>query len=71
MIIANRNFNGGTHVMAIINLTPDSFWQGSRVAADNALAAAERAVEEGAELLDIGAQSTRPDKPREDRRTSS
>ena len=46
--------------MAIINLTPDSFWQGSRVAADNALAAAERAVEEGAELLDIGAQSTRP-----------
>lgn len=46
--------------MAIINLTPDSFWQGSRVAADNVLAAAERAVEEGAELLDIGAQSTRP-----------
>ena len=46
--------------MAIINLTPDSFWQGSRVTADNALAAAERAVEEGAELLDIGAQSTRP-----------
>ena len=40
--------------MAIINLTP------SRVTADNALAAAERAVEEGAELLDIGAQSTRP-----------
>lgn len=46
--------------MAIINLTPDSFWQGSRVAADNVLAAAERAVEEGAEVLDIGAQSIRP-----------
>ena len=46
--------------MAIINLTPDSFWQGSRVTADNALAAAERAGEEGAELHDIGAQSTRP-----------
>lgn len=60
MIIGNKNFSDGTHVMAIINLTPDSFWQGSRATADTALAAAERAVEEGAEVLDIGAQSTRP-----------
>lgn len=46
--------------MAIINLTPDSFWGASRHTVYTALAAAERAIEEGAEILDIGAQSTRP-----------
>ena len=46
--------------MAIINLTPDSFWQGSRRTLSDVLAAAEKAVEDGAEVLDIGAQSTRP-----------
>ena len=60
MIIGNKNFPCGTHVMAIINLTPDSFFAGSRQTADSALFAAERAIEEGAEVLDIGAQSTRP-----------
>ena len=59
MIIGNRNFTGGTHVMAIINLTPDSFYSPSRHLHDS-LAAAERAVEEGAEILDLGPQSTRP-----------
>lgn len=60
MIIGNKAFEGGTHVMAIINLTPDSFWQGSRRTLSDVLAAAEKAVEDGAEVLDIGAQSTRP-----------
>ena len=46
--------------MAIINVTPDSFYVPSRAMADSALFAAERAVEEGAAVLDIGAQSTRP-----------
>ena len=50
MIIGNRNFTGGTHVMAIINLTPDSFYSPSRHLHDS-LAAAERAVEEGAETI--------------------
>ena len=59
MIIGGKNFSGGTHVMAIINLTPDSFYAPSR-AADNALFAAEKAVKEGAAILDLGAQSTRP-----------
>ena len=57
MIIGNKAFEGGTHVMAIINLTPDSFWQGSRRTLSDVLAAAEKAVEDGAEVLDIGAQS--------------
>ncbi len=60
MKIGNKIFQGRTYVMAIINLTPDSFWKGSRVTADRALFAAEKAVREGADLFDLGAQSTRP-----------
>ena len=60
MIIGNKEFKDGTYVMAIINLTPDSFWKDRRAAADGALFAAGRAVNDGAAVLDIGAQSTRP-----------
>ncbi len=60
MIIRDRKFEGYTYVMAIINLTPDSFWKGSRVAADDALFAVEKAIRDGAAVIDIGAQSTRP-----------
>ena len=60
MIIGNKNFKCGTHVMAIINLTPDSFFPASRHNESDVLSAAERAVNEGAEVIDIGAQSTRP-----------
>ena len=47
-------------VMGILNTTPDSFHSGSRVDADSALRAAERMLEEGAAILDIGGMSTRP-----------
>ncbi len=60
MKIAGREFKNYTYVMAIINLTPDSFWQGSRHTADDVLFAVERAQREGASAIDIGAQSTRP-----------
>ena len=51
----------GPRLMAIINTTPDSFFEGSRAESiDAALAMARRAVEEGADLLDIGGESTRP-----------
>lgn len=60
MKIGNRIFENYTFVMAIINLTPDSFWKGSRVGVDEVLFAAERAIKEGAAVLDLGAQSTRP-----------
>ena len=60
MIIGNKQFANYTYVMAIINLTPDSFWQDSRAMADSALFAAQKAVKEGAAILDLGAQSTRP-----------
>ena len=60
MIIGNRQFKSGTHVMAIINLTPDSFWEASRKNTDSVLFAVEKAVNDGAAVIDIGAQSTRP-----------
>jgi len=48
-------------VMGIVNLTPDSFWAGSRAGgADAAVAAALRLADEGADLLDLGAESSRP-----------
>lgn len=60
MKIANRVFENYTFVWAIINLTPDSFWSASRSDEYTVLKAAERAVKEGAAVLDLGAQSTRP-----------
>lgn len=48
-------------VMGIINITPDSFYSGSRYQdIDAILAEAERMLKQGATLLDIGGQSTRP-----------
>lgn len=48
-------------VMAVLNATPDSFSDGGRFDdADSALRRVEKMVEEGADLLDIGGESTRP-----------
>ena len=48
-------------VMGIVNVTPDSFSDGGRFAdADAARAHCDRLVEEGAHILDIGGESTRP-----------
>ena len=48
-------------VMGIVNATPDSFSDGGRfLAPDAALAHARRLIAEGADMLDIGAESTRP-----------
>ena len=48
-------------VMAIINATPDSFYAASRAVGESALRSAfTRAVSEGADILDVGACSTRP-----------
>ncbi|MBE0564708.1 MAG: dihydropteroate synthase, partial [Krumholzibacteria bacterium] len=47
--------------MGIVNLTVDSFWAGSRAAgAEQAVTAALRLAAEGADLLDLGAESSRP-----------
>ena len=60
MKIGNKTFESGTHIMAIINLTPDSFFEGSRTSADELLPRVRKAIDDGAEVIDIGGQSTRP-----------
>lgn len=60
MKIGGSEFKNRTFVMAIINLTPDSFYAASRKNCDNVLFAAEQAVKDGASVIDVGAQSTRP-----------
>ena len=48
-------------VMGIINVTPDSFYAGSRqVTVDGVLRQAETMLDQGADILDIGGQSSRP-----------
>lgn len=48
-------------VMGIINITPDSFYTGSRKKnIEEALQKARQMIEEGASIIDIGGQSTRP-----------
>jgi dihydropteroate synthase len=48
-------------VMGIINITPDSFYAGSRIGSEDALIRlAEKMLKDGATILDIGGVSTRP-----------
>jgi dihydropteroate synthase len=48
-------------VMGILNVTPDSFSDGGRfIAPEHALTQARRMIAEGADIIDIGAESTRP-----------
>lgn len=53
-----------TLVMGILNVTPDSFSDGGKfLARDHAVAHALKMLDEGADLLDIGGESTRPGTP--------
>ena len=58
----NREFNWGqrTYVMGIINVSPDSFSGDGLNDAPSALAQALRMVEEGADILDVGGETTKP-----------
>lgn len=57
----NLNLNERTHIMGILNITPDSFSDGgSYMGLEHAIAQATRMVEEGADIIDIGGESTRP-----------
>ncbi|MDH8554996.1 dihydropteroate synthase, partial [Klebsiella pneumoniae] len=48
-------------MMGVLNITPDSFSDGGRfIEPDRALVQAKRMIAEGADILDIGAESTRP-----------
>jgi dihydropteroate synthase len=59
--IKGRLIGADPLVMGIINLTPDSFYEGSRKQTENEiLTAAEKMLNEGASILDLGAYSSRP-----------
>lgn len=61
--IGNRVFcmSGFTYIMGILNVTPDSFSDGGRYShQDEALKHAEKMIEEGADIIDVGGESTRP-----------
>jgi dihydropteroate synthase len=49
-----------TYVMGIINITPDSFSGDGLASVESGLSQARRLVDEGADILDIGGESTRP-----------
>ncbi|MCY9826763.1 dihydropteroate synthase [Vibrio chagasii] len=52
------------HVMGILNVTPDSFSDGGKFnSLENALQQAERMVQAGVSIIDIGGESTRPGAP--------
>src|SRR6476661_4327991 len=50
-----------TLIMGILNVTPDSFSDGGQfLSVDDAVAHAEQLVSEGADIIDVGGESTRP-----------
>lgn len=63
MRIGTHEFNvvDNTYIMGILNVTPDSFSDGGKYqGVDAALKRAEKMIREGAAILDIGGESTRP-----------
>lgn len=63
MIIGNRefDFNKKTYVMGILNVTPDSFSDGGMyLTMDAAMKQAETMIHDGADIIDVGGESTRP-----------
>lgn len=55
------NLRGKTLVMGILNITPDSFSDGGKyLSADAAIAQAKQLIDDGADIIDVGAESTRP-----------
>ncbi len=62
MIIGGKSFNNTTtYIMGILNVTPDSFSDGGRYnGIDSALFHAQEMVSDGAAVIDVGGESTRP-----------
>ena len=63
MVIGNRTFDTKhhTYIMGIMNVTPDSFSDGGKYSTmDSYLYRAQEMIAEGADIIDIGGESTRP-----------
>lgn len=59
--VADLTLSGRTSVMGIVNVTEDSFSDGGKwLATDDAIAHAHELVKLGADIIDVGAESTRP-----------
>lgn len=57
----NLDYGNKTLIMGILNVTPDSFSDGGRYnALDAAIIQAKKLVEDGADIIDVGGESTRP-----------
>ena len=72
MIIGNKDFIIGrrTYVVGIVNVTPDSFFDGGKH--DNTEAAVKHAlklIDDGADIIEIGGESTRPGHEKVDEKT--
>ena len=63
MVIGNREFDVAKHtyIMGILNVTPDSFSDGGKYdQLDRALFHAQEMIDDGADIIDVGGESTRP-----------
>ncbi|RLF48183.1 MAG: dihydropteroate synthase [Thermoplasmata archaeon] len=63
MKIGSKTFRFGeqTYIMSILNVTPDSFYNGGKYSTlENAVERAKQMEKEGADIIDVGGESTRP-----------
>ena len=61
MIIGGKEFKGKTYIMGILNVTPDSFSDGGKFnSVENAVNQARKLAADGADIIDVGGESTRP-----------
>ena len=63
MRIGNKEYKLGerTYIMGILNVTPDSFSDGGKFnEIEAAVNQAKKLVEDGADIIDVGGESTRP-----------
>ena len=61
MKIGKHNIDGKACIMGVLNVTPDSFSDGgSYTSVEKALEQAEKMIAEGAKIIDVGGESTRP-----------
>ncbi|MDP6274680.1 MAG: dihydropteroate synthase [Candidatus Poseidoniia archaeon] len=64
MRIGSLELDGRCHVMGILNVTPDSFYDGGRYGAtEAAIARGLEMASHGADIIDVGGESTRPGAP--------
>ncbi|MGE3143596.1 MAG: dihydropteroate synthase, partial [Hyphomonadaceae bacterium] len=59
-VLPPPKLEGGPWIMGVLNVTPDSFSDGGRWAGEAAAVEALALLEAGADLIDIGGESTRP-----------